>query len=367
MMNSITIPTSPTAQENQPMPQQPEQTPTATPTMPVTPNPEPIMQPASVQETSLPNSTIEQQPTPPTTEATPLPIPAMQESTKNMPMPSQSMTTQMESSKPMDQMIPTPEQPETPMADQTPTPILSLPNPNEMAENTDMASEADESTSDSMDDQLPIAIQENNCSDQEMPEEITEEEIIIMNSTEQSIAIYGRDKDNNETCIAQNIGTIAQIIVPSSMKQLKIQQEKPGAELLDATIDNKDISILVVQKNNDPDKAEELTLLPIVKQSEQGVMMYNTTTKDQQVKAMYPKDAVFFYTPTIYYTIPALSARFMTLPIMNKKGMQKTVYLTIPHSKKKIIIPASTQETICVLYSEDDFVMIDDVTESFRK
>ncbi len=205
------------------------------------------------------------------------------------------------------------------------------------------------------------------------PEEVVEEiiveekEIIVMNSTGQKIAIYGQDSQDHEICIAQHLGPIAKIVIPTTIHYLRVACNNPSyIETAESIIENNNLSIIGIQNTNDYDATENtLQIISLKEESEQGLVIYNTTTKNQKIKAVYPDDASFFYTPKIYYTIPALSARFMTLPIFNQKGIQTKVHLTLDHSKKKISIPAGTAHTICAIYQEDGIVMIDNITEHF--
>ncbi len=196
---------------------------------------------------------------------------------------------------------------------------------------------------------------------------IEEKEIIVMNSTNSKIAIYGQNNEENEICIAQHLGPIAKIVIPSTISHLRVLSEDPSyIETPESIIENSNLSIIGIQDTNDYDAQEKtLQILSLKEESEQGLIVYNTTTKTQQIKAVYPDDASFFYTPKIYYTIPALSARFMTLPIFNQKGKQTRIHVTLDHSKKKVLIPAGTHNTICALYQEDGLIMIDNITEHF--
>ncbi len=205
--------------------------------------------------------------------------------------------------------------------------------------------------------------QENNENIEEIEEEIPNQTIILMNSTGELLTVYGQIQ-GEETCLAQNLGPIAQIVIPGSTEILRFSNQDESAS---EQIENNDLTILTIQTSSHPDATEKIYVITsIQEQSEQGVMIYNTTTEDQEVKATYPHESTFFYTPRLYYKIPALSVRFMTLPTINKKGNFSDIHLSLSHSHHKIIIKNSTDEKMCVIYKDDTMTRMDDITADFN-
>jgi hypothetical protein len=322
----------------------------------------PVAMPTATMASLLTTPTAQTQPAPmtmPEPEQNPIKQPDMGEA--NKPSMAETSSTPSTPQEPMPMFMPI--MPPTPEAN--PAAIEpAVGKENEDKDKTSTENEIEE-PEESMEDETPEEDVEENDAEEEIT---TTNPVIVMNSTERNITVYAQIKDN-EVCLAKNLGPISQILVPSSASHLRIEAHNwKSYTSISGIIENDGLSIIAVQHGTDFDaERKELEISSIKQESEQAVLVYNTTTQDQQVKIVYPEDATFFYTPKIYYTIPALSARFMTLPIFNQKGIVKKVYAALPHSKKKIYIPASTEQSICVIYQEDNMVMLDNITEHFRE
>lgn len=204
----------------------------------------------------------------------------------------------------------------------------------------------------------------NNTIDADESMMVEDKVIVVMNATGAPLSIYGQYNDT-ETCLAKNLDVITKIIVPGHIEMLRIKQADTSSRT--TLIPTENLSILTISASTDPDTAERaLNLHSIEPEEERTLILYNASTNTQIIKVSFPDDASFFSTPHVYYNLPPLSVRTVTVPSFNKNNNPHKLHIGLPHSRKKLHIKPNIQTISCVVYEQDNVVMIDNISDDFN-